>query len=638
MTHEHKRNQPAFRAALEELGLGALNIVDVGARWGDCESWFRLAPLGRLFGFEPDAEECSRLNCQTNHACDQFFPYGLGKVDGEALLHVTRQHACSSLFSPSEFMRERFPTLRSDMELVGECHIPISRLDTWAKAAGVDCIDFIKIDTQGAELDVLLGAGELLNGCLAIEAEVMFSPLYIGQPLFADVDTFLRQSGFTLWRLSNLAHYAESPSENLSSTSTVHFDYSTVNHPIGSGRLVWANAIYFRDRSTVFDRRSILALSALLEAAGELDGSQACLKTLPQHAAPKLSRPTDIEEMIQAFELAPGDARRARITVGCDAADTIPKTSNAGTRCVEDNTSLQIMHNGIRIVEGCYHGRWMTAIIEALGGHHEPQEERAFYEVLKHIGPGACMIELGSFWAYYSMWFGLSIPSSRTFMVEPDPVNLEVGRRNYAINGIRGEFLQGSIGRCNSPAKSFLCESDNQLHDVPQLCVEELIRQKCIPRVDLLLADIQGAELEMLHGAAPSIEQGLLRFVFVSTHHHVISNDPLMHQKCLEFIRAHGGHVLAEHNVAESFSGDGLIVASFDKGDRDLPLIHLSRNYPSNSLFRETEYDLADAYRAISESGKELKELANQNPQIASELNRIRNQNPLFSKDWPSFD
>ena len=88
-----------------------------------------------------------------------------------------------------------------------------------------------------------IGDGELLNECLAIEAEVMFSPLYIGQPLFSDIDTFLRQHGFTLWRLSNLAHYAESPSEILSNTSMVHFDYSTVNHPIGSGRLVWANAI-----------------------------------------------------------------------------------------------------------------------------------------------------------------------------------------------------------------------------------------------------------------------------------------------------------------------------------------------------------------------------------------------------------
>ncbi len=637
MTSEQRVNQPAFRAALEELGLGALKIVDVGARWGAGESWFRIAPLGRLYGFEPDPEECARLNSQPSFSCEQFFPMALGKVDGEAVLHVTRQPACSSLFPPSEFMRERFPTLRSDMELVSECKIPITRLDTWAAATGVDRVDFIKIDTQGGELDVLLGAGDLLRGCLGIEAEVMFSPLYVGQPLFADIDNYLRQLGFTLWRLSNLAHYAETPSENLSNTSTVHFDYSTVHHPIGSGRLVWANAIYFRERSTIPDRRSILALSALMEAAGEIDGSLACLNMQANQGIRNLSRPTDIEKTIEVFELAPGDARRVRITLGCDDSDSIPKTWNAGMRCIENKTPIQIMHNGIRIVEGCYHGQWMTAIIESLRGHHEPQEERAFYEVLKHIKPGASMLELGSFWAYYSMWFGLSKPGSRTVMVEPDPVNLEVGNRNFAINGIRGDFLHGSIGRCNSPAKPFLCESDSQLHNVPEYCVDELILLTRVPKVELLLADIQGAELEMLHGARASIEKGLIRFVFVSTHHHAISNDPLIHQKCLAFIKQHNGHVLAEHNVSESYSGDGLIVASFDPEDRDLPLIHLNRNFPSNSLFRETEYDLADAYKAISETGEEFKELASQHPNLAIELNRIRNKNALFAKNWPAF-
>jgi hypothetical protein len=35
----------------------------------------------------------------------------------------------------------------------------------------------------------------------------------------------------------------------------------------------------------------------------------------------------------------------------------------------------------------------------------EPQEELAFNEVLKHIGPHANMIEIGGFWSYYSLWF-----------------------------------------------------------------------------------------------------------------------------------------------------------------------------------------------------------------------------------------
>ena len=172
---------------------------------------------------------------------------------------------------------------------------------------------------------------------------------------------------------------------------------------------------------------------------------------------------------------------------------------------------------------------------------------------------------------------------------------------------------------------------------VPQYCVDELIRQSNLPRVDLLLADIQGAELEMLHGATDSIDRGLLRFIFVSTHHHAISNNPLIHQQCVEFIRAHKGHILIEHNVTESFSGDGLIVASFDPADRQLPPIQVSRNWPSNSLFRESEYDLAEACAAIEELGQEFVGLVRLNPQMAAELNRIRQKNRTLSRNWPEF-
>ena len=53
----------------------------------------------------------------------------------------------------------------------------------------------------------------------------------------------------------------------------------------------------------------------------------------------------------------------------------------------------------------------MTNIIEILKGHHEPQEEFAFFQVLEQLRRNPSpwgnprMIELGSFWAYYSMWF-----------------------------------------------------------------------------------------------------------------------------------------------------------------------------------------------------------------------------------------
>ena len=84
----------------------------------------------------------------------------------------------------------------------------------------------------------------------------------------------------------------------------------------------------------------------------------------------------------------------------------------------------------------------------------------------------------------------------------------------------------------------------------------------------MLFADIQGAELAMLEGAAKSIDAGRVRWAVISTHHECISLDPDTHGKCLTFIRARGGHVIAEYPAADSYSGDGLIAASFDPRDR----------------------------------------------------------------------
>jgi SAM-dependent methyltransferase len=77
----------------------------------------------------------------------------------------------------------------------------------------------------------------------------------------------------------------------------------------------------------------------------------------------------------------------------------------------------------------------------------------------------------------------------------------------------------------------------------------------------------------------------------VSTHHHSISGDPLTHQRALAQLTEAGAHIITEHSVAESFSGDGLIVASFDDRDRDL-VVEVSRARAKDSLFGEPEVEL----------------------------------------------
>ena len=82
-----------------------------------------------------------------------------------------------------------------------------------------------------------------------------------------------------------------------------------------------------------------------------------------------------------------------------------------------------IMHNGVKVkpMHPCY-----MELLTANRGCHEPQEEMVFQEVLKHIPAGGCMVVLGAYWSFYSIWFAKTVERARCFMVEPEPEYLEV--------------------------------------------------------------------------------------------------------------------------------------------------------------------------------------------------------------------
>src|SRR5437867_11207585 len=156
------------------------------------------------------------------------------------------------------------------------------------------------------------------------------------------------------------------------------------------------------------------------------------------------------------------------------------------------------------------------------------------------------MLELGAFWSYYSLWLLHRFPAAKTILLEPDPAYLEVGRRNFSLNGRNGLFFQGSAGAEEAAPASFVCESDATSRDLPTESVASLMRKGDVDHLDILLADIQGAELEVLQGAADLFRRRLIRFIVISTHHHSISNDPRTHERCLKIVRDTGGHVIVQ--------------------------------------------------------------------------------------------
>lgn len=128
-----------------------LTLLDVGSRDGEAAAWTVFEPHVRVIGFEPDAEECARLESAYNGPAERLF---VPVAPGEATLHVTRQAQSSSLFEPDTDAIRRHPVLERH-ELVGRRTIAVSTLDAWLEGSEVERIDFVKLDVQGAELDVL---------------------------------------------------------------------------------------------------------------------------------------------------------------------------------------------------------------------------------------------------------------------------------------------------------------------------------------------------------------------------------------------------------------------------------------------------------------------------------------------------
>lgn len=279
-------------------------------------------------------------------------------------------------------------------------------------------------------------------------------------------------------------------------------------------------------------------------------------------------------------------------------ADAIPKVKDAGSTFERDDTRVQVMHNGILIEEGCYSGEWMTEVIRTLKGHHEPQEEAVFDAIIRRLRSDTTsgrMIEFGAFWSYYSLWFAQEVPGAHVLAMEPDLHNLEVGRRNAELNGRTEqiEFLHAVVGDRPGEFLEFKNYSDHGTTRVEQYDLQALFDHMGWDRIDLALIDIQGFETMLLDLARPQLTEGKVRFLVISTHHHSISNDPLTHQRCLSILEDLGAHVIAEHSVSESASGDGLIAVSFDSRDADLH-VPLSYTRAQDTMFGDLEHQLAD--------------------------------------------
>lgn len=152
-------------------------------------------------------------------------------------MHVTRYPGCSSLLEPDPAVIDLFETLGAsppdgNFLVVDKVDVETVRLDD---VPGLRSPDYIKIDVQGAELQVLTHGPRTLSSAVVVQTEVEFLPIYKNQPLFGDMQCFLREQGFVLHKLIDIGGRGFQPIHN------------SANPFQAISQVLWADAVFVRN-------------------------------------------------------------------------------------------------------------------------------------------------------------------------------------------------------------------------------------------------------------------------------------------------------------------------------------------------------------------------------------------------------
>ena len=165
-------------------------------------------PNAKVYTFEPVPKNFKRIgeNLERFHAERiKTYQVALSDENGKATFHVSSKddatmgdawdsgNKSSSLMPPDEH-EKLFPSIKFATQI----EVETKTLASFCHEEGLDSIDFIHLDVQGAEIKVLSGAGQILQNVKIIWMEVSNVSLYKNQPLKQDIETFMENAGFFL--------------------------------------------------------------------------------------------------------------------------------------------------------------------------------------------------------------------------------------------------------------------------------------------------------------------------------------------------------------------------------------------------------------------------------------------------------
>lgn len=170
----------------------AATLLDIGANKGQFSLAYReFFPEGRIVAFEPFPESAGKFRALfAGDARAELHQTALADAEGESSFHVTTRKDSSSLLEPGTAQEAAYG-VRNKATIT----VQVKRLDQIVDMGALARPVLLKIDVQGAELKVLDGCADLGEADF-LYIELSFVELYKGQPLFDEVESYLRRRGF----------------------------------------------------------------------------------------------------------------------------------------------------------------------------------------------------------------------------------------------------------------------------------------------------------------------------------------------------------------------------------------------------------------------------------------------------------
>ncbi|MDH3288402.1 MAG: FkbM family methyltransferase [Betaproteobacteria bacterium] len=227
-------------------------LIDVGASGGIENHWRLFEPDLHAFGFDPLVRECQRLNHKEKNDRVHYYDYFVGSESYSALFPLALANEPVEGWTPALYERSSAVAAQKIMAMSFEQRFNSEdpevvytekriSLDRFCRQQAVGNIDFVKIDTDGHDYEVLLGAEEALrNGPtlgLFVECQ-LHGVTHLHSNVFANIDRFLRDLGFSLFDLE-IYRYTRAALPG-------HFVY-TIPAQTVEGQVLWGDALYFRD-------------------------------------------------------------------------------------------------------------------------------------------------------------------------------------------------------------------------------------------------------------------------------------------------------------------------------------------------------------------------------------------------------